>query len=805
MRRSLLVLALLAPLATSLAVANRPPRELPPAALAAALRARPTHPLADGRGQVPITMRLAPGEDAAALGLLEVAPGVGARWVDPGELDGFLGQHAARRPWVSPPLRLLSDVAGEKWTRAYAAHDQEHRGKGVVVGVLDTGLDMTHPDLRLPGKGKTRVAWMLDLANKPLGLHPDLEERYGCTQRQQAPCAVLSGQDIDDLLAGEISGAIPPSDGVGHGTHVASIAAGNGESTDKKYVGVAPEATLIAVRVTRSSGGESVTDADLLNSVRFVFDRADFMGLPAVVNISLGGDYGPHDGTSPLEAGLAGFVGPGKPGHAVVVAAGNSGGVLTGEGGQTYGVHTEARTLPDATTRVVMTMPVSTREAKGSAYAWVTFQPGDDVRVGLELNDEALLGPFGRGDQGAVDEETGKNPYLAVINGVVSDTSPLSASTNGAVVVADGTFRAGDRIAITLEGSGTAQLWVQGLGDAEFGSGTGGMLFLNPLKQGTVNVPATHPSLLAVGCTLDRLQWPTLAGPTLEVTQVGSIKNPPGDTVCYFSGAGPNALGVLKPEIAAPGGFVVAAMSRDARPGKNSSSMFSSPPGRCGDIDNCYVVDDFHAVASGTSMSAPQVAGAIALLLAEQPSLTQPAITALLQAGSRRFQSSIPPLPAQSGPGALDVLGSLQALDLPAGGPFAAIDPQRSWLHFSSAFARPDGRWPVVGTVMLRDASGQPTDVLDPTPKNPSAALRPRLEVTNGVVLRPLARVAPGLWQFTVAAPPGTGGERLSARVLLGDQLIFTGNGDDGSMPIAPDIWNIQGMPSARGGCSISR
>jgi subtilisin family serine protease/predicted small lipoprotein YifL len=787
MRRFLLASFALLTLASSLAVAGRAPQEFPPAALALALQRRPVHPMATPEGAVPVTVRLRPGEDASALGLLEVAPGIGARWVAPGGLPEALETLQDRRPWAMPPLRLLGDVSGERWTRARAAHAKGRKGKGVVVGVLDTGLDLAHPDLRVSDQGGSRVAWLLDLANRPIGLHPELEQRFGCLQ-PQAPCAVLSSEDIDRLLTDGIDGIVSPSDSVGHGTHVAGIAAGNGAgSPGKKYAGVAPDSTLIAVRVTRSAAGQSVTDADLLNAVRFVFDRADALGLPAVVNVSLGGDYGPHDGTSTLEEGLAAFVGPGRPGRAIVVAAGNSGGILTDQQGQTFGPHTESRTLARSTTRLVLTMPAARRQARGTAYVWATFQPGDDLRVGLEWNGERVIQPLARGEQGALDEEDGR-PYLGVIHGVVSDSSPLSARTNGAIVIADGVFNPGDRLAITLEGDGTAQLWVQGTGDAEFGSPTGGMLFLNPLKQGTVNVPATHPDLLAVGCTLNRLDWPTLAGPQLLVTQVGALQNPPPDTVCYFSGAGPNALGVLKPEIAAPGGFVAAAMSEQASPDKNLASMFSSPPGRCGTIKDCYVVDETHAVSSGTSMSAPQVTGAIALLFEQRPSLTQPELVALLQAGARAFEGLVPS-EAQSGPGALDIDASLELLaptvERAPTPPLAA----RSWLHFSSEFLRPDGQWPVTGTLLLRDQDRHPADGFDPT--------RLRLEVGGARVLRPLSRVGAGLWQFSLAAPPGTGGARMKARVLLGDEVLA-----ERDLPIAPDVWNIHGAPEARGGCS---
>ena len=81
---------------------------------------------------------------------------------------------------------------------------------------------------------------------------------------------------------------------------------------------MAPNADIIAVK-----GGEgSFSSADLVEGVQYIFKRADALGRPAVVNLSLGTLYGPHDGTEADEQAIDSLSGPG---HIVVIAAGNSG------------------------------------------------------------------------------------------------------------------------------------------------------------------------------------------------------------------------------------------------------------------------------------------------------------------------------------------------------------------------------------------------------------------------------------------------------------------------------------------------
>lgn len=745
---------------------------------------------APGSGRVPVTFRLAAGESAADFGAIELAPGLAARRVPYDELGAFVEANAGRRPWVSPPLRLLLDRSSAVWTRANEAHAQGASGRGVVVATIDTGVDLRHPDF-LDASGHTRAAWLLDFAREPLGLHPELEASFGCSgQPENEGCAVLDAADID-REAGLVD--VPSGDEVGHGSHVTSIAAGNGGPM-ARYVGIAPESTIIAVRAQRRGPGGGIDDANVVAGARFVFERAAELGMPAVVNISLGGDFGPHDGSSPLESGLASLIGAGHPGRIIVVAAGNSGGLCVADDGRQFGGHTETRVLDGATTRLPLTVEGVEPEnpLEGAMYIYLTFQPGDDVSVGVEKNGKDLLVPISPGHEASVDDPKGRKQgedgvSIAVINGHSDRADEIREGTNAAIVVIDGTWVGSDAFTVTLTGRGTARAWLQGVGGAET-AGCTGALFPRALKEGTINTPASHPALLSVGCTLNRSNWRTATGQEVGISRLGSVVNPPGDTACYFSSAGPNALGVAKPEISAPGAFVVAAMGASARPSNNPGSMFASPSGACENNDECLVVDQDHAIASGTSMSSPHVTGAVALLLERRPDLTEPEVIALLQSGARSFEGVVP-YDFQSGPGALSVIGALTALeerDKPRG---LAPDPARSWVHLSTGLARPDGRSPVIVTVQARASDGSVAHGF----ANPI-----ELRAEGAVVLSPLQPESPGLWRATIAAPPGLGGSdlRVSA-AYAGVQL-----GAEKSLPVGVDIWAGQGAAKARGGCS---
>jgi subtilase family protein len=280
-----------------------------------------------------------------------------------------------------------------------------------------------------------------------------------------------------------------------------------------------------------------------------------------------------------------------------------------------------------------------------------------------------------------------------------------------------------------------------------------------------------------------------VAGTTIDMPDLGSIQDAPLDSIAYFSSGGPNALGALKPDIVAPGVSVAGAMAPSADPRRNDGNGLFASEGRCPGMEECFVVDETHAITSGTSMSAPIVSGAIALLFERDPTLTQDSVRALLQAGARPLQGLVLD-ERQIGPGALDLQGALSVATA-GDSPALRVPGAQSWLALSESYAHPDPAWPFVGYVELRDNDGNIADGF--------AETRLSLVADPATVSEGLTRVAPGFYRFTLSAPAGSGGKTLQLKVSFDDQPLIVRD-----VPIAVDHWVADDGVSARGGCALS-
>ena len=200
----------------------------------------------------------------------------------PGPGDSFGSDNAmARREGARP------DAARENLT-----------GQGVLVAILDSGIDYSHPDFR-DEEGNTRIAWLWDqtlTARREEGERPPEGFVYGVE---------FDGETINRALAAptlqERNAICPSRDTSGHGTHVAGIAAGNGRASEGRYRGVAYGSRLLVVKLgnVRDQGFPRTTQ--LMTAVTYCLRKAGQMGMPVAMNISIGNHYGSHAGDSLLE------------------------------------------------------------------------------------------------------------------------------------------------------------------------------------------------------------------------------------------------------------------------------------------------------------------------------------------------------------------------------------------------------------------------------------------------------------------------------------------------------------------------
>ena len=248
-------------------------------------------------------------------------------------------------------------------------------GRGILVGIVDSGIDYENPDFRNED-GSTRIVSLWDQSmpgNPPAGYAAGSE---------------FTREDINAALEKSTSGGFPglstgavlSRDMSGHGTAVAGIAAGNGRGSEgRMYRGAAPEAELIIVKMgtPRPEGFPRTTE--LMMGVDYVIRKALELRKPVAVNISFGNTYGSHDGTSLVERFLNDISDTWK--NVICIGSGNEG---------TTAGHAAGRAGDEE--EVIQELAVQEREPALNVQIWKSYV--DEMDISIVSPSGERVGPF---------------------------------------------------------------------------------------------------------------------------------------------------------------------------------------------------------------------------------------------------------------------------------------------------------------------------------------------------------------------------------------------------------------------------
>ena len=250
-------------------------------------------------------------------------------------------------------------------------------GKGVLIGIVDSGIDYENPDFR-NADGTTRIAALWDQTVET-GL-PPAGYNVGTEFTSQQINAALQTAGREERFR-----LVPSRDISGHGTAVAGIAAGNGRgSQGRRYRGVAPEAELLIVKMGIPGEYGFPRTTQLMRGVDYIIRKAEELKKPVAVNISFGNTYGSHDGTSLVERYLNTVSERWK--NVICVGSGNEG---------TTAGHASGELESRMTTEVQLA--VQEREVSLNLQIWKSYV--DEVAI-------MLIDPSGNAS-GRIDERTG--------------------------------------------------------------------------------------------------------------------------------------------------------------------------------------------------------------------------------------------------------------------------------------------------------------------------------------------------------------------------------------------------------------
>lgn len=523
---------------------------------------------------------------------------------------------------LTGPLRAMDRVRVETRTDdAVAKYDVQ--GRGVLVAILDRGIDWQNADFR-NADGTTRLEAIFDLTDDTGANAPDNPFHAG---------TIYTRRQIDAALQG--GPTLATRDAVGHGTTTAGIAAGGGRN-DPLFRGIAPGARIIAVKLTTDTlpahDGEPAEtgffDPNLIPvAMDFATSRAAALGLPCVLLLNIGSVGGPTDGTSRLAQKIDATVGPGKPGLVFVTGTCDDGSAANRAGGNV------------ATGQKVVLEIEKVDDGSLDFDLW--YPEADRFRVRITTPD-GQFGPYEAPDGPAVREVQTTASFLYYHNG--RDTDFNDAANDKRQLWIRFTGPAG-RYAVELAGvTVTTGRFDATLNPSRFNAfGAPINRFLTFVAPGSIWDLATASNNICPNSYIIRTNYTDLDD-IPRILNEGVLGG-----LWQGSGVGPTFDGRLGLDVSAPGDSLFTTYNP-----KSWWATFRF---------NLFVDDGGHyGRASAVSAANPIVTGIIALLLEMDPTLDATHIKRILQQSARAdaFTGAVPN--PDWGYGKVDALAALDRL-----------------------------------------------------------------------------------------------------------------------------------------------
>lgn len=585
--------------------------------------------------------------------------------------------------------RVKSNVSEVATQEKAAAHNlpQAYTGKGVVVGIIDQGIDFNHAAFR-NADGTSRV-------------------KVGIVYDGEDPVAEATTADA-------IAALTTDNRGESHGTHVAGTAAGSivkgldGTAIDKQ--GVAPEADLVLCGL----GENGLYDESIITCIMAIFEYAKEQNKPCVINVSIGSVTQFHDGESNILLAIREYYKKyGSKGRLCVFCSSNSANrqcaILT--------------TLPAAGTDGYNLRTIL-GESETVVYNGQTVNKYDGLTNFFYNTDGSEIDV----DAKVVDVKTGtvytleQKPLYSVTNPNTTITSLVSSKTKTIYPVnnkhyvqynKDGKYCFHEpnlRLAYFVKGDeGKTFRAMEAREDDPAGFYSYGLSgYTSGVDNGAFSAHICGEEVIGVGAYVSAAGWLSIDG--TEQSYMGTWNTENG--ICAFSSWGTDDNGGNHPDVLAPGSPILSSYNiYDKSFFDADQKVLEEQIPYITDITDIHGRNSFYGVMQGTSMSTPHVTGIIALWLQANPELSYADVRELIKETSYNdeFTTNVEKIPShdirQAGAGKIDALKGLQKIKGVTGIQMVSADGERQATP-ATMYSVDDNCYNTLGQRVSKNAKG---------------------------------------------------------------------------------------------------